>query len=137
VLNPGLELGSVVEVLGRRLQLDALSAAHAPVIKIDLYRHSLRTRTPDLSPIFRNTVAQFLEDGILDSIEENRLMEFKEHFGLSQTDLDGNGASTKIAKAAVLRDVLNGTVPQRMSVDGNLPINFQKGDGMNSSAFAR
>ena len=27
-----------------------------------------------------------------------------------------------------MRDVLNGVVPQRISVDGNLPINFQKGE---------
>jgi hypothetical protein len=27
-----------------------------------------------------------------------------------------------------LRDVLNGIIPQRVSVDGNLPINFQKGE---------
>ena len=77
---------------------------------------------------WENSVEQFLEDGILDATEENRLVEFKERFTLSQSDLDKNGALTKTAKSAVLRDVLNGVVPQRMSVDGNLPINFQKGE---------
>jgi hypothetical protein len=77
---------------------------------------------------WENSVEQFLEDGILDTTEEKRLIEFKEHFALSQSDLDKNGALTKTTKAAVLRDVLNGVVPQRISVDGNLPINLQKGE---------
>lgn len=77
---------------------------------------------------WENAVQQFLEDGILDATEEKRLAEFKERFALSQGDLDRNGALTKTAKAAVLRDILNGVVPQRVKVDVNLPINFQKGE---------
>lgn len=77
---------------------------------------------------WENSVEQFLEDGILDTTEEKRLVEFKERFALSQSELDRNGALTKTAKAAVLRDVLNGVIPQRMSVDGNLPVNLQKGE---------
>jgi hypothetical protein len=77
---------------------------------------------------WENSVEQFLEDGILDVTEEKRLVEFKKRFALSQNDLDRNGALTRIAKAAVLRDILNGVVSQRMSIDGNLPINFQKGE---------
>ena len=77
---------------------------------------------------WENSVEQFLEDGILDTTEEKRLVEFKERFALSQSELDRNGALTKTAKAAVLREVLNGVIPQRMSVDGNLPVNLQKGE---------
>lgn len=77
---------------------------------------------------WENSVEQFLEDGILDTTEEKRLVEFKDRFDLSQNELDRNGALTKTAKAAVLRDVLNGVIPQRISVDGNLPINLQKGE---------
>ena len=74
------------------------------------------------------SVDKFLEDGVLDEAEEKRLVEFKNHFAFSQSDLDKNGALTKTAKAAVLREVLNGVIPQRVSVDGNIPINFQKGE---------
>lgn len=73
-------------------------------------------------------VEQFLEDGVLDASEEKHLAEFKERFALSQSELDRNGALTKTAKAGVLRDVLNGKIPQRASVDGNLHINLQKGE---------
>lgn len=73
-------------------------------------------------------VDQFLEDGILDENEEERLIGFKNRFALSQSDLDKTGAYTRVAKAAVLRDVLNGILPRRVSIDGNLPINFQKSE---------
>ena len=77
---------------------------------------------------WEHAVEQFLEDGILDKAEEERLVQFKEQFALSQRELDKNGALTKTIKAAVLRDILNGVIPQRMSVEGSLPINFQKGE---------
>lgn len=75
---------------------------------------------------WESSVEQFLEDGILDETEENRLVEFKSKFALTQSELDRNGAFTKTTKAAVLRDVMNGVLPQRISVDGNFPINLQK-----------
>ena len=40
---------------------------------------------------WENAVNDFLEDTILDEIEETRLAEFKGRFGLSQSDLDRNG----------------------------------------------
>lgn len=74
------------------------------------------------------TVDKFLEDGVLDESEEKRLMELKERLSLSQAELDSAGALTKVTKAAVLRDVLNGVIPQRMTVSGGLPINLQKSE---------
>ena len=73
-------------------------------------------------------VNQFLEDSILDETEEQRLAQFKKHFGLSQEELDKNGAHTMTSKAGVLREVLNGVIPKRMSVDGHLPVNLQKNE---------
>nr|MBA2679773.1 hypothetical protein [Ktedonobacteraceae bacterium] len=77
---------------------------------------------------WEDSVEQFLEDGVLEAAEEKRLVQFKERFALSQGDLDGNGALTKTAKAAVLRDILNGVIPHRVSLNGSLPINFQKSE---------
>ncbi len=77
---------------------------------------------------WEGSVEQFLEDGLLDTAEEERLLKFKNHFNLSTHDLDRNGALTKTTKAAVLRDVLGGVISKRLSVEGNLPINFQKGE---------
>src|SRR5262249_11611448 len=55
-----------------------------------------------------------------------KLVEFKNRFSLAEADLDRNGAFTKIVKAGVIRDVLNGVIPRRMKVEANLPINLQK-----------
>lgn len=77
---------------------------------------------------WEGSVEQFLEDGLLDTAEEERLVKFKNHFNLSTHNLDRNGALTKTTKAAVLRDVLGGVIPNRLSIEGNLPINFQKGE---------
>jgi hypothetical protein len=71
-------------------------------------------------------VDRYLEDGVLDESEETRLVEFKNRFSLAEAELDSSGAFTKIVKAAVIRDVLNGVVPRRMKLDANLPINLQK-----------
>lgn len=75
---------------------------------------------------FSKVLDAFLDDGILDASEEQRLMGLANAFNLNQVDLDKTGAYTRVAKAAVLRDVMNGLIPERVSIDGNLPINFQK-----------
>jgi len=73
-----------------------------------------------------DAVNRYLEDGVLDESEETRLVEFKNRFSLAEADLDANGAFTRIVKAGVIRDVLNGVIPRRMKLDANLPINLQK-----------
>lgn len=86
------------------------------------------TRSILLVKAWEMAVDEFLEDGVLDSIEEQRLVAFKERFALSQNDLDNNGALTRTTKAAVLRDILDGVVPNRISFAGNLAINLQKNE---------
>lgn len=68
------------------------------------------------------------EDGVLTPEEESNLVEIQKAYGLTPTDLDGHGAFTKVVKGTVLRDILNGTIPERMRVEGNIPFNFQKGE---------
>ena len=75
---------------------------------------------------WESAVEDFLSDGILDKEEESRLIGFKEHFFLSQDDLNKNGTLIKVTQAAIIRDILNGVIPERVKFDGNLPINFQK-----------
>lgn len=66
------------------------------------------------------------DDGVLTEDEESNLIELMDHFSLTQSELDKNGAYTKIIKGAVLRDVFDGKVPERIKFDGNLPFNLQK-----------
>ncbi|HET91215.1 MAG TPA: hypothetical protein ENN99_10835 [Chloroflexi bacterium] len=68
------------------------------------------------------------DDGLLSEEEESALSELKEHFSLPQQILDRNGAYSKLVKGAVLRDIMNGNLPERMKVDGGLPFNLQKSE---------
>ncbi len=82
---------------------------------------------------WRDAVNNSLHDNILDEATENRLMELKNRLELSQEELDGagaitSGAYTRVIKSGVIRDLLNGVIPQRINVAGDIPINFQKGE---------
>lgn len=66
------------------------------------------------------------EDNILAPEEESNLAEIRKTFELTQQDLDGKGAFTKVVKGTVLRDILNDKLPERIKVDGKIPFNFQK-----------
>jgi hypothetical protein len=70
-------------------------------------------------------VEQFLNDSSLDENEEKKLVGFKERFGLSREMLDLNGSWTKVVKGAVIRDLLSGIVPKRVTIKGSLSFNFQ------------
>ena len=73
-------------------------------------------------------VDDFLEDGVLDQEEENLIAELQETFALSQNDFARTGAIEKVVKAATLRDVMNGEIPQRLALAGNGPFNLQKSE---------
>ncbi|NDY55391.1 hypothetical protein G3N56_01360 [Desulfovibrio sulfodismutans] len=73
-----------------------------------------------------SAVERFLDDGLLDSSEEQSLSEFKEFFNLSSSDLDTNGSLTKTKKAILLRELINGKIDELTVIKEQLPINFQK-----------
>lgn len=70
-----------------------------------------------------------LEDDVLTREEETSLIRLQDAFGLSQGQLDGNGAYTRVAQAGVIRDLLQDKLPQRMILDG-VPLNLQKGESL-------
>ena len=75
---------------------------------------------------WEKSVDKFLDDGVLQQEEEASLVKFYQHFGLTQDQLDRNGVFKKIAKAATLRKVMNGDMPE-IIVDRS-SINLQKGE---------
>jgi hypothetical protein len=75
---------------------------------------------------WERAVEAAFEDGVLTVQEETALSDLKQHFSLSQQALDRNGAYSKLVKGAVLRDILDGNLPERVQVNGNLPFNLQK-----------
>ncbi len=72
------------------------------------------------------SVDKFLDDNLLTDDEEKKLSDFTTHYALTQGDLNDHGAYLKVVKASVLREVMNGVVPQKVKIQGNLPINLQK-----------
>lgn len=73
---------------------------------------------------YEQAVASALEDGILTSEEQLHLQKYAEANGLHPSDLNGNGAYTRVMRAGIVREVLNGQIPN-VTVTGHLPFNFQ------------
>ena len=68
------------------------------------------------------------DDNLLSEQEESSLGKIIEHFALSQQVLDKKGAYSRLVKGTVLRDIMEGNLPERMKVDGNLPFNLHKAE---------
>jgi hypothetical protein len=66
------------------------------------------------------------EDGVLTEEEESNLVEIQSHFEFSQKELDKKGAYTKVVKGVVLRELLNGKLPEKFVPNFNHPLNLQK-----------
>lgn len=79
---------------------------------------------------WEEAVEHFLEDGSLEEEEEKKLTSFAERFGFRQDDLDKRGWYTKLVAGAVLREVMEGKIPRRISTDVPLPFNFQKKESL-------
>lgn len=75
-----------------------------------------------------SSVEKCLEDGVIDEEEERKLMAVKNGFGFTEEDLDESGSHTRLVKAAIIRDVLAGILPERLRLDEPLPINLQKSE---------
>lgn len=85
-------------------------------------------KTEMLISAYEMCVDAFLDDGVLDREEEDRLAAFQERFALSQAQLDRKGNFLRVAKSAILRRVLQGEVPANVQVDTGGLVNFQKGE---------
>lgn len=77
---------------------------------------------------WEEAVDTFLSDKLLDDEEEKILIEYANHFNLSQRELDRNGAFSRLVKSGVLKDLCQGKIPKRVEVEGSLPFNFQKSE---------
>lgn len=83
---------------------------------------------PLLIQAWGSSVDQAMDDDLFTTQEEEALTSFREHFSLSQDELDKNGSFSKLVKAAVIREILEGKLPQRVKIVGTLPFNFQKSE---------
>lgn len=79
---------------------------------------------------WERAAAESIQDRVLSIEEERGLTGFVSRFGLSREELDLNKAWTRLAMAATLRDLLDGKIPSRVSVAGQLPFNFQRSENL-------
>jgi hypothetical protein len=78
---------------------------------------------------FDEAVAKILEDGILTEEEETQIGLFKSHFKDDFEKIDTNKSINKVVKSIILRDLLNGTIPEsRINYEGTIPFLLQKGE---------
>ena len=121
-----------------RLMLDARLAAiavfdggaHLDGLTETLRRSSLSQdeQTMLLIQGWEATVEGALEDGLFTLDEENSLYRYINHFNLSQSQTDVHGVHTSLIKAAVIRDITEGIVPQRQNITGRVPFNLMKSE---------
>ncbi len=60
--------------------------------------------------------------------EEAALNSYLNHFNLSRTDVDSNDGYSTMLKAAVIREVAEGRLPQRLDPVGRIPFNLMKSE---------
>ena len=121
-----------------RLTLDARLAAIAVFdggAHLDSLTETLRQsnlsqgeQTKVLVQAWEAAVEGALEDGLFTLDEENALNRYINHFNLSQSQTDANGAHTSLIKAAVIRDIIEGIIPQRQNITGRVPFNLMKSE---------
>ena len=61
-----------------------------------------------------------MEDGLLTIDEETSLKRYMDHFRLTKQQLDANGVLTQVVKVAVLRNIVEGIVPDRQTITGGV-----------------
>lgn len=69
-----------------------------------------------------------LEDNILTEEEEEKLKVIFLEFGFNTDELSSSKTYEKLIKSLVLRDVLEGKIPNRVKIEGVLPFNFLKSE---------
>jgi hypothetical protein len=77
---------------------------------------------------WQSAVSKALENGIFTLEQERALVAVKDQLALNEQLLDSNGSHSRLVKAGVIREVLEGKIPQRLRVEGNIPFNLQKNE---------
>lgn len=120
-----------IVALAQRAVKDAsdLTAVQGEVGKIAASAYVTTEMVPSLwMTAWENAVQSALEDNLLTAEEEAALLRAADHLGWKQEDLNTNAAFARLVQAGVLRDLMEGKLPSRCEVKGQLPFNFQKGE---------
>lgn len=107
----------------------SLSSLEAEIGKIESRaKVPLSERKSLLLRAWCEAVDVLLSDNVLEEREEERLDQFAEYFQLPSDDIQKMAAQERVVKSAVLREVMDGKISQRITLTGTTLINFQKGE---------
>lgn len=82
-----------------------------------------------LNQAFEGIVKKGIEDGIITDEEETAISSFAQHFGITEEQFSQQEWYNKYQKLLVIKDLCNGIIPQRQSVDTNdVFLNLTKGE---------
>lgn len=90
--------------------------------------NSLMIQKKTILTTFERAIHAALYDGVITEDEENSIIDFKSHFNISNADASENQFYLKFVKSLLLRDVLNGVVPRRMTITNRVPFILQKNE---------
>ena len=119
-------LMQATSAINENADLDRLNDSLISIAKMSFIKGDEQRRL--LVSAWEGAVDKFLDDGVLDREEEKCLVEYKDRFLLSNADLDKRGYLQKTVKALVLRDLLEGKLPQNVSLGDSVPLNLQKNE---------
>jgi hypothetical protein len=86
----------------------------------------VRSERPEL--IYKgwdSAIDSALEDNLISQEEEDRLYLIITNSGLEDSTIKQSKGWNKLVKGAIIRDILNGKIPERVKIDGLDGINFQ------------
>ena len=106
---------ALLSELGVELDDAALSAEGRHRLLVDAFEHSVEVA---------------LDDGILSHAEERAVNEFQRFFKLNDRALNSSGLLTQVAEAAVLREVMEGNIPDPPDLGGRPPFNLMKSEDL-------
>lgn len=75
-----------------------------------------------------NSINSAFKDGLLSNDEEKNISNLINFYGLSQNDLNKSGHFTKLKQGSILRNIMDGVIPEGINIQGQLPFNFQKNE---------
>lgn len=82
-----------------------------------------------LCSVFDESVNRYLNDGVIDSAEEQVVARFIQYSGLSQTSLNANRSLEKVLQSKVIRDILSGNIPApQITIAGDFPFLLNKSE---------
>ena len=80
---------------------------------------------------FDKTIDTFLDDGVISTEEESKIVNFKDYFNLDQDTLDKNNSYQKLIKGLILRDVFEGNYfHPRVNYEGAIPFILEKDENI-------